>query len=89
MSLYKQVELKEGIEVQYLGVYILRWRPEWGEPSVGFVETASKLEEAVTQKGKLTYSDLMDSVRNLRLLGGLDTLADWLEGVADALAEGE
>lgn len=36
-TLYKQVELKDGVPVQYLGVYILKWRQEWGEPSVGFV----------------------------------------------------
>ena len=32
--------------LQFVGVYVLRWRPEWGEPSIGFVtddETASEL----------------------------------------------
>jgi len=87
--LYKRVELKEGNEVQYLGVYVLRWQREWGEPSVGFVETTSKLWDAVTKGGELTHSDLLDSIKNLRLLGGLDTLTDWIEGIADAVAEGE
>ena len=30
--------LVEGEPTQYLGVYILNWRREWGEPTVGFVE---------------------------------------------------
>lgn len=37
--LYRMVELEEGVDVQYLGVYALKWRhDEWGLPSVGFVE---------------------------------------------------
>lgn len=36
--LYQMVELEEGAEVQYLGVYALKWQSEWGPPSVGFVE---------------------------------------------------
>lgn len=38
MPLYKKVELKEGVLVQYVGVYVLNWQKEWGEPQVGFVE---------------------------------------------------
>lgn len=39
MSLYKSVELKEGEMVQYLGVYVLKWRSEYmGEAEIGFVE---------------------------------------------------
>lgn len=36
--MYKKVELDEGTPVQYVGMYILRWKPEWGKPEVGFVE---------------------------------------------------
>lgn len=36
--LYKRVELNEGELVQYVGVYVLRWRPEMGEPEAGFVQ---------------------------------------------------
>ena len=36
--LYKMVELVEGTPIQYLGVYILKWQQEWGEPEFGFVE---------------------------------------------------
>ena len=38
MIIYKEVELKEGNPVQYVGVYLLRWRQEWGQPTIGFVE---------------------------------------------------
>lgn len=37
--LYQMVELKEGVEVQYLGVHVLKWKHDkWGPPSVGFME---------------------------------------------------
>lgn len=36
--LVEKVELSEGVEVQWVGVYALKWRPEWGYPTVGFRE---------------------------------------------------
>lgn len=30
--------LQDGIPVQWVGVYVLKWQMEWGVPSVGFVE---------------------------------------------------
>ena len=36
--LVESVELKEGIPVQWMGVYALKWQPEWGQPTVGFRE---------------------------------------------------
>jgi len=65
MRLFKQVELKDGELVQFVGVYVTRWQPEWGQPSVGFVEvdeneqahTADRLTPAPDrndrQKGKI------------------------------------
>lgn len=38
MPLYEMVELEDGVEVQFVGVHVLRWQKEWGEPQVGFVE---------------------------------------------------
>lgn len=38
---YKIVEIKNGNStepVQYVGVYVLNWQKEWGEPEYGFVE---------------------------------------------------
>lgn len=43
--LYRQVELKEGELVQFVGVYVTRWQREWGEPTVGFVQV-DEAEEA-------------------------------------------
>lgn len=41
MRLYRKLEgddLKEGVPVQYLGVYVLRWPRALGEPQCAFVE---------------------------------------------------
>ena len=38
--LYKRVEIDEDIPVVFVGVHVLRWRPELDEPTVGFVEAA-------------------------------------------------
>ena len=35
---------KEGESVVYLGVYVTRWRPEYGEPTVGFVRNDAEEE---------------------------------------------
>jgi hypothetical protein len=56
--LYKQVELEEGNYVQYLGVYVLRWQKEWGEPQVGFVEQEYTLDDALED---LDYVQLIDN----------------------------
>ena len=42
---YKMVDLKDGVIVQYVGVYVLKWKPEWGQPSVGFVEINEEDED--------------------------------------------
>ena len=39
--LVESIELKEGTEVQWVGVYVLKWRSEWGQPTVGFRELDS------------------------------------------------
>jgi len=53
VTLYKMVELKEGVLVQYVGVYVLRWQKEWGEPTVGFVE----VDETKTDEEKEVVRD--------------------------------
>lgn len=37
---YEKVELQDGEPIQYVGTYVLRWRPEWGTPDVGFREAS-------------------------------------------------
>lgn len=48
--LYKMIEdPQDGDEVQYLAVYALRWRPEWGAPQYAFVEaTEEEIAEEAT-----------------------------------------
>jgi hypothetical protein len=45
MPLYKEVGVKEGTVVQYVGVHVLCWKPEWGEPTVGFVEVDPEVDD--------------------------------------------
>jgi len=49
---YIRVELSEGVPVQFLGVYALRWQPEWGQPSVGFIEAEDDNELAAALAAK-------------------------------------
>ena len=46
-ELYKKVGIDETTPVTYVGVYVLKWQPEWGEPSVAFMpaEDDTKLDE--------------------------------------------
>jgi len=43
-NVWRMVPLEDGQPVQYVGVYVLRWRQEWGEPEVGFAEEANDAE---------------------------------------------
>jgi len=53
--LYKRVEPEDGTELQFVGVYVLRWIHAWGEPTVGFVAID---EEAVIE----SFESLIDHV---------------------------
>ena len=44
-GLYEAIEIKEGEPVQYLGVYVLDWRAEWGQPAIGFREAPESPKE--------------------------------------------
>lgn len=45
---YKKVELADGVPVMFLGVYVLRWLPQWGSPTVGFVDISYNLDNALS-----------------------------------------
>jgi len=86
--LYRMVELEDGQELQYLAVGALRWRPEWGEPEVGFVEAgADGRMYLVELKGK--YDQLLEEHKALQELlatkdaegGSEQTLPDGVEAV--------
>ena len=43
--MYEMIENPQpGELVQYLGVYVLRWQPEWGTPQVAFREVPDQSE---------------------------------------------
>ena len=41
-ALVKNVELKEGEYVTWVGVHAVAWKPEWGRPTEGFTQLDSK-----------------------------------------------
>lgn len=43
---YKMLTEFEGVPVQYVGVYVLRWQRDWGEPTVAFAEMEEDEESA-------------------------------------------
>ena len=45
---YNRVELEEGAQVQFVGVYVLHWDREWGQPEVGFVENSYTIDDALS-----------------------------------------
>ncbi len=44
--LYKKIEVDETTPVQFLGVYVTKWRSEFGEPTAAFVEVDYSLDDA-------------------------------------------
>ena len=49
MNCYEALDVDETTPVQYVGVYVMRWQPEWGNPTVAFREStvAEDLLEAL------------------------------------------
>jgi hypothetical protein len=59
MTLYRKIENpEEGELVQYLGMYVTRWQPYMGEPTVAFVENDYTLQDALDE---LDYVQLIDN----------------------------
>ena len=54
------LEAKEGVEAQYAGVYILKWRQEWGPPEYLFREVDDAHDDLVKveQAARLFISHL-------------------------------
>ena len=78
---WKKVELIEGEPVVFVGVYALRWRAEWGEPSVGFVPDddsevnalSARLAIAVEALGAIDDFDFMaENFEGTRILDNTD-----------------
>jgi hypothetical protein len=47
--LFKLYDVNEETPVQYVGVYTLRWRSEWGEPTVMFAEVDDPVYDAAPE----------------------------------------
>jgi hypothetical protein len=62
--MYKRVELIEGEPVVFVGVHALRWRSEWGEPTVGFID--GECDECATLQAEVErLRPVLDASRNL------------------------
>jgi len=85
MPLYKKILAKEaeGIPVQFVGVYLLKWRQEWGEPSDCFVED-NTLEEVARRL--LIVRDL---IGDFRIVAAVNELKDILDGINKSLKGGD
>lgn len=72
MDLYRMIEEpKEGEIVQFLGVYVTRWRTEWGEPTVGFIDSREmnkKMRDRISELDDLIARLAIDSP----LVGSVD-----------------
>ncbi len=54
---YKRVSLQDGTDVQYVGVYVLKWNFDWGQPEVGFVENDYTLQDALDELDYVQFID--------------------------------
>jgi hypothetical protein len=55
--LYQCFDIDEVTPIQFVGVYVTRWRPAWGEPTVMFCE--------VEDNEALAFAAQLDEVRAL------------------------
>ena len=47
-DLYRRVEITNGTTdepVQFVAIYVLKWRPEWGEPDFALVEAEDPADD--------------------------------------------
>ena len=79
MDLYKRYDMDEETPVQYVGVYTLKWRPEWGEPSVMFAEAN---ETEIIRLFIELYSN-PSRLQELAIEAGKDA-PDWVRMIANA-----
>lgn len=73
--MYKRVELQDGNDVQFVGVYVTRWQQEWGQPTVGFCEAEYQLSDAVTELNGISEIEGETYNRVLAILKKLDPYA--------------
>jgi hypothetical protein len=97
MGLYKRVPVDEVTPVECVGVYVTRWRSEWGEPTYAFVYANEPSEiDALNQRiEELTHKNelLMDSYLESETIDDKGKLVGSLEyfkkRIADLESENE
>ena len=71
MNLYRCFDTDEETPVQFVGVYITRWRPAWGEPTVMFREAQE--DEALAFAAQLPeVRALVEAMRTVEWVQGDD-----------------
>jgi hypothetical protein len=85
--------LEEGTPVQYVGVYVLRWRSEWGEPAVGFAEIEDDQDDIATLMAEAYAEDQARQIikletENARLKEALESAGSWIAGAKVAVEPG-
>lgn len=83
-GLYRAIDNPpEGTPLQFVGVYITRWRPEWGEPTIGFIEAEV---EAETIAGMVPIPPVTDRISRVQsdLFAIREDLRDMLDDAKDA-----
>lgn len=59
MDLFRVIPIEEYDErepVQYVGVYVLKWRPEWGEPEILFAPVSDERKPTL-QESMMKFND--------------------------------
>lgn len=92
---YKKVKLEEGVQVQFLGVYVLHWQRNWGKPEVGFVECrqhhAAQSDDCMLPKVASCCCDCIHHLADIShpgTDGGMFTRRGWLCAAPTFLLEG-
>lgn len=62
MNLFTTIEVDEDTPVTYVGVYTMKWRPEWGQPTVMFAPVDDPIYDAAPE--------LLEACKTARLVVG-------------------
>jgi len=85
------LEAKEGVEAQYAGVYILKWRHEWGPPEYLFREADAA--DALIEAARGVLDSYEAYVLKSKPQDEFDEYDEWMaprwRALRDALAEVE
>jgi len=69
---------KEGEPVVFLGVHALRWRPEWGEPKIAFVDIDDDEEICEVRGMLMTLLAAYDANSQIHLASVISNIRKYL-----------